>query len=421
MSSVENTPDAVQDPTKKRKRPGRGLFFESPAGRKLAKRFSKEYSGRPQPGKLGWAGSRAVSNWDLAKRVARGEAVEGMKQSAVDMRAKSLGLAYRTAFFSDQGEPFTDGALQALRERLGFTTAKFEKLTGLGRRVADTRGHEMIRDPRDARIVIEWRDKALRSLLAESTPAYKNHRVLKTFLPDIADLDGLLRDRFAEIQNATRDVDGLAIAKLGDLVCEQAQRAAKKSPNAGLWGELLRCLTELDACRESRVFLERNLGSLKDCKALADFVREIIAARYGTTAWTVKRALPRSTRSYSPAEMRGFVLDVTPASVQATPPKRELMPDDEKQFFIVGRQVNDTIQTFEKLIALRRALPKRARAKPELVKAALNSASYTASQIGAGFSAKSALIAARAYVSGETRLQFSVVAKYHRQYLKLQQ
>jgi hypothetical protein len=323
MVDEEITPNPVHV---KRKRPGRALFFKTPAGRKLAKRFREEYSGRPQPSKLGWAGSRAVTDWELAKRVTRGEIVEGMKRSAVDMRAKSLGLGYGTAFFCDQGEPLRDASLQSLRERLGFTTARFEKLTGLGPKVADKRAAAMIRGPRDARIVIEWRDKTLRSLLAATSPAYKNHRILKTFLPEIADLDGLLRDRFAEIQKTMRA--DFTLAHLGDFVCEQVRRSAKKTPHAGLWGEMLRCLVELDACRESRTFLEANLGSLRHCKALADFVREIIGARYGTTAWTITRALLRSTQPYSDAEMRGFVLDIAPvptatqiAPAPVAPPK----------------------------------------------------------------------------------------------------
>ncbi len=315
MIEQESTPTTMPQIPEKRKRPGRALFFKTPAGRKLAKRFGEEYSGRPQPTKLGWAGSRAVSDWELAKRVTRGEAVEGMKQSAVDMRTQHLGLRYGTAFFCDQGEPLRDARLQSLRERLGFTTAKFEKLTGLGPKVADRRAAAMIRGPRDARIVIEWRDKTLRSLLAATTPTYKNDRLLKTFLPNIAELDGLLRDRFAEIQKTMSE--DFTLARVGEFVCEQARRAAKKSPHAGLWGEMLRCLVELDACPESRAFLKSNLGSLKNCKVLADFVREIIGARYGTTAWTVKRALLRSTRPYSEAEMRGFVLEIAPMPMPA--------------------------------------------------------------------------------------------------------
>ena len=310
----------------KHKRPGRRKFFRSRQGKKLLRRFEEEYSGRSQPKNLGRTGpgridrSQAVSDWQLAKCISQGLLAEEMKPNAAYSRARSLGLGYGTVFMCDQGEPFTDADLQSLRERCGFTVARFEKLTGLPNRSTDKRHSTMIRAPETARMVIQWRDRALRSLLRNDTNAYKNERVLTTLVPNLPALYRFLADRFAKIQNtmlSEADNRVWTLNSLGNFVCEEARRATKKTSHGGPWGKMLRFLGELDACDATRTFLEKNLSSLKKSKAIARFSRELIGDRYGTTHWTVKRAL--SASRIPAAEMCGLIVYADEAPQPTTP------------------------------------------------------------------------------------------------------
>jgi hypothetical protein len=342
MIDEQTTANALQAKEAPRKRPGRSKFFRTAAGKRQAAQFSEAYSGRSQARNLGRTGpgkieqSAAVSDWELVKCLGRGEIPEEMKTNAAQSRGRSLGLNYGTVFFCDQGEPFTDGELQALRGRCGFTCAAFEQLVGLPARSIDARHASMVRAPDIARAIVNWRDSVLRSLLQVANPAYKYERVLKTFLPGIRALYRLSVDRFTEIQKAMQAGGGKRIwtlSSLGNFVCEQAKQSAKQKTHAGPWGMFLRFLAELDDCAETKEFLEAKLKSLNRSKALAVFVRELLGQRYGTTHWTVNRALSPKLRVVPSAEMCGLILSPRPAvqpSRKGGRPARDIAPEADR-------------------------------------------------------------------------------------------
>jgi hypothetical protein len=312
----ENTADAgqSQELSKKpvHKRPGRSRFFKTAAGRKLIARFKAEYSGRPQPKNLGRTGpssrdrSPAISDWELARSVALGKPIPSMKSNTLSARAKSLGLDYRTEIFCDAGNPFSDSDLHELRKRSGFTGERFEKLTGVS---ADGGPRQGFRIAAHAQKVIRWRDRTLQSLFRQSSRSYKHQRILKTLVPNLSDLDALLRECFGEIQ---KEIAGeLTLTSVGEFVARRAKGLAKKSPHAGLWGEMLRYLAELAAHDAASKFLDESLKSLSQRTDVAGFARELLAARYGTTVWNVKRALPRGTQPIPAREMCGVILAYT--------------------------------------------------------------------------------------------------------------
>jgi hypothetical protein len=342
MIEHKDTTNALQAKGSPRKRPGRSKFFRSPAGKRQAAQFSRAYSGRSQARNLGRSGpgkiepSVAVSDWELVKCLRRGEIPEEMKTNAAQSRGRSLGLNYGTVFFCDHGEPFTDGELQGLRSRCGFTSAAFEQLVGLPARSIDARHASMVRAPEIARAIVNWRDSVLRSLLQVANPKYKYERVLKTFLPSIRGLYQLWVGCFAEIQKAMQTERRKRIwtlSSLGNFVCEQARQSARQKTHAGSWGAFLRYLAELDDCEETKTFLEARLKSIKRSKELAVFVRELLGHRYGTTHWTVNRALSTKLRLIPSAEMCGLILSPRPAvqpSRKGGRPVRDIAPEADR-------------------------------------------------------------------------------------------
>ena len=95
--------------------------------------------------------------------------------------------------------------------------------------------------------------------------------------------------------------------------------------------------------------------------------------------------------------------------------------ESEKQNFRIGAMVERVKQdTFVRFIKVKRALPKRAREKKDLLRRELMAAGFSNKEIEAGLSAKTVKIAARNFVGADRNLQPSTVAKYHREYLKSQ-
>jgi hypothetical protein len=93
----------------------------------------------------------------------------------------------------------------------------------------------------------------------------------------------------------------------------------------------------------------------------------------------------------------------------------------EKQDFLIGDKVEMMKQsTFLRFIELKAALPKRTRAKKDLLKDKLAAEGFSNRELQAGLPARTATIAARNFVAVAHNLQFSTVAKYHRQYLRSQ-
>jgi hypothetical protein len=298
-------------PAKGLKRPGRTRFFKSAAGQKQRAEFSRKYSGRPQPKNLGRTGpsrrdgseAPIVSDWEIAQRLGCGESVIGMRKTTQSARAKSLGLDYGTVFFCEAGNPFDNAALRGLRSNAGFTAERFGSITGVP---ADTEKLEGIRIPEHAKKIIGWRDRTLTRLLSQTTPAYQHHRVLKTLVPQLGDSDVLFREALGRLKD-----DGTVIttlSRLGEAVSLRARGAAIKTEHGGFWGEALRYLIELAANPQSRKYLEAHLASFGQRPDVADFVREVLAARYGASFWIVRRALPRTTAIIPSAEMCGVIL-----------------------------------------------------------------------------------------------------------------
>ena len=91
----------------------------------------------------------------------------------------------------------------------------------------------------------------------------------------------------------------------------------------------------------------------------------------------------------------------------------------ETRTFLIGLEVEKARrERFERLIQLRRSLPKSTRSKKHSLERELTSQQFSAGEIEAGISAKTATIAARHFIAGLQNLDFRTVGKYHREYIK---
>lgn len=96
--------------------------------------------------------------------------------------------------------------------------------------------------------------------------------------------------------------------------------------------------------------------------------------------------------------------------------------ESKKQNVRIGGEVERVRRDrFEGFIEVRRSLPKKTRARKGLLRSELATAGFSKEEIEAGLSARTAKIAARNFVTAAHNLQFSTVAQYHREYLKLKQ
>ena len=97
------------------------------------------------------------------------------------------------------------------------------------------------------------------------------------------------------------------------------------------------------------------------------------------------------------------------------PPKAE----SEKRNFLIGYEVENARRgRFERFVEVRRSLPKGTSARG--IRARLAVAGFSNEEIEAGLSARTAVTAARNFVAIQRQLEFSTVAKYHREYLRSQ-
>lgn len=103
------------------------------------------------------------------------------------------------------------------------------------------------------------------------------------------------------------------------------------------------------------------------------------------------------------------------------PPKA----DADKMSLLIGAQVEcERWATFEGFIVVKRSLPKRIREREDLLWTELKKRGFSKEQIEAGLSAKTAIIAARRFVTAEyfekrgKKLEYSTVGKYHREFFR---
>jgi hypothetical protein len=385
--------------------------------------------------RYGHADEPPIKKWQIVCAIVQGKTYEEIGQQlnratmTIWSAARALGLRdesrrhARRAFY-DFGEAVTAEAIRTLRHITGQSVPQFAKGTGLNASAiteAMRQRHKGIQSGTAKKIIV-WRDDLIRHLLmtapvpARGQDRYSGSRILKTFFPNLRLKRDLLLRVMRWCRRSASVTPTMNANELGEQFCAQAMLEARQGSHERLFVRFLPWAPDLIG------FFQANLPQLKGHGNLWPLADAVIVQRWDTTPHVLSSAWRARSIEIPPDEMRRLISEaqtfqLAASAGSARSKQRVVMPDDQKQFFIVGRQVSEAVTTFDKLIATRRALPKRKRQRRDLVRAALKTAGYTEAQIDAGVSAKTALIAARAFVSAETNLQASVVAKYHRQYL----
>jgi hypothetical protein len=297
-----------------------------------------------------------------------------MEVRTLASRAERVGLAYGSVFICDQGIPFRDKTLTAIRTASGFLTAgQFEEFVGLAARSCTARkgGPEAIRVPEFARDVMAWRDRAIRSLV-ESTKdkdrPYHNHQVIHTFLPTLASLRDALAEAFGKsigrlakprgIQAALREHPEWDIEDVWNFTAEQS----RANRNSGAWHRTLCYLWEIESIIESK--LER----LRETEGITDFVREVLGERYGVHPQQIKLAMQSGVRTIGPVEMARLLL-LSPSLrqfAQSVPQGQRAMkkrkhgpdklPSEETTWFMLGHSVEEGLASGLGLVEARKAV-----------------------------------------------------------------
>lgn len=116
------------------------------------------------------------------------------------------------------------------------------------------------------------------------------------------------------------------------------------------------------------------------------------------------------TRERKPRSKRGKLK----GRPRGRPPKAE----SEKRNFLIGGEVEMAQRNcFEGFMAAKRLLPKKTRARTDLLVRALLAVGFSREELKAGLVARRAITAARRFIAALRNLDFRTVARYHREYL----
>jgi hypothetical protein len=305
---------------------GQSRRMNGPDGEKIREHLAQK-SARPHPERYGKTGlnpsGKVIPSWGIAKRLTQGKGlVETMDElgapnhKLIQRRAAALGLAFGTAFLCDQGEPFRYDSLSHLRKASGFEAEDFDKYVGLSVGRSGSQRPEVILNPKEARKAMRWRDEVTTALLA--VPAlhvagkdYRKDDVLRTFLPELLDVNRSLMLTISEIRKAAREHPEWGVAELCGSICEGAQREQSVNSGDNRWRKTLRYLWQAEE------WIAKNLGRLRGSEHDGPLIREMIGARYGATHQAVQNALRDRTETIARMEMRMIVMTFAPTFAEA--------------------------------------------------------------------------------------------------------
>lgn len=327
------------------------------------------------------------------------------------MRAKGMGLSNNRAVPSvySFGDLFDAAAIRALRKTVGLNAVEFARQVGIRIQLVYTRARHG--RPTTALKVRSWRAKIIANLLSSAPKAgyrahygYGAYRTLRTFFPKLRDKCQLL---LQPILIACRDyLKANRTAGLGELqkhLCEQAMLETADMRPGKLFVKFLPWAPE--------VLPFFDLDRLSGQEKIPALALEIIAAYFGTTAGVVVAAMDWRAEPIPPKEMR-LLISSGPAPTPKPPRERTKKEESKKQYFIVGRAVEDAIPVFEDLMTAKAAVPKSIRLRKER----LAKAGFTEEQIEAAIWARTAIVAARHFIAAKMNLSFEATAEYHRAY-----
>jgi hypothetical protein len=328
----------------------------------------------------------------------------------------------------DRAYAFTRGSAISLMPSIGCTSPEFARLLKSRdprfrerRTIIWFNGKEKKLVPWEAKLCIALRKDVAAKLLADETVRglspledYNRSRVLVTLFPGLKREHKLVLETLPAVRLFLRATPNATEKHIANFIIERA-REEKRGDLAGSdFRLLLRWLSELMPwiiAKGARISGEELLGPIAiDLVAYTcDCSRKIVRSTI------YNGALPYDSREMHQLVRNHFSVEPVPAvkvSKKGGPPA---LPEKEKRPFTVGAAVEQAVPPFERFLAARRALPKRTRENTRL---ALIEQGFSQEEVDAGLSAPTAVRAARKFIEQKEDLEYDVVAKYHRAYLK---
>ena len=337
----------ASDDHRKRLSEGQSKGMQGPDGERRKAQIAETLS-RPRPDLRGKTGPNpsgvAFDNWPMVKLLSQGYTAEvtaknlGLKGKnrahTVNKRAQGLGLrGFGTEFLLDHGKPFSNGRLFDLRGVSGFECLDFDRCAGLSEgRSRGTRPRDSLALPDDARLAVEWRDGVLRELMDAANSGERILRlgdkhfpvdqVLKTFLPELAELNNALVLTMPRIRQAARKNPEWTAAQLCEEICSFAQIEQSVEADDTRWRVTLRYLWQAEdwiigPADSPGTNFERLRAS--EVQNDGQFAREMMGSRYGASQWTVQNALKPSTGRIEPSNIQALILRFAPKFARAKP------------------------------------------------------------------------------------------------------
>lgn len=369
---------------------------------------------------------RIASSWEIVMLRADGASLPtiarecGLKLSGADYRVDALDLPPGPY---DSGEPFRKRHTRRLWRISGLTYPEFSRQIGISTRsvqadLSPRRSDEYI-DSQRARKYLAWRDRVVEALLA-GAPSEKGKRVrwgkssvLKTFFPDLRTMCRLLVETIPAIGDWLRAHPEGDANQLAEWACDQAQAETKRTPRIFRWRKLVRWLPQLMPTLKANWELLKRVPEGRSGFGLRlwQVAHGLLADHFGVSSSILQRSLEQKAPRISSGVLCHLIEDITRSTSQPTVqsekkrrgPKGPRKLERDKRFFQVSRAVGEAVPRFEKLILVRR------HPRKHLLDVGCSEQEIEALHMPGS---RTALIAARWFVSLGLGLPFDTVARY---------
>jgi hypothetical protein len=224
-------------------------------------------------------------------------------------------------------------------------------------------------------------------------PRWGKSAVLKTFFPELRPMRTVLARTLPAITGWARRQTIPSAEEFGEWVCAQAQLENKRAPQIGVWRKLLRWLPQLMPTLEKHIETAKApIGQSFNGRHYSQVSLQLLAGHMGVSPSILQRAMETSSPTIGTEVLRGLIERIAAAANSASiegkkTSRRSPGPyktEAQKTYFQIGASVEQKIPDAQK-------------------------------------NETRSIVVARQQVANETRLEFDVVAQYHKRFRRFTQ
>jgi ROS/MUCR transcriptional regulator protein len=374
---------------------------------------------RPDPSDKFWSDCAAIVELWLAGESARVIAAHfGWKTpTPVTSRLKYLGFPSGHSYRFLHGEVITKKSFRDLCEDFGVSTRII--IEEIGEDFSSLRPTNVLTTKR-ADLILAVRKRWIDKYCIKTFGKKRVREFLASELRDLPKLRAALSEPIRALRVWLRaENSNVQPRDVLKWICKQSCEEVATSKIVGETDHRFRALVFLWPALKN--LKERRPGFLEGTRTVHKVVDELLSSEYDAAARRITQTVSGELTPLDPRTLGQTVRahlskgDYRPLRKRGAQKKAEA----EKEYFYVGEKVEEAIPIFEKLIAAKRALPKRIRNKRNHLKRELLNAGFAAEQVDTALVSRTPIIAARRYVSNTDpkNRSFDVIAEYHRDYL----